>query len=95
MTLAKDMIGGGRPMRPCSGLGIGCGQVDDHPRHVIDTGTDEDVQFHLDCHAAAGCASCAEQIASRPKNATGQKLLDHLLEQAPTVSQHDDTPQED
>lgn len=91
---SDQMIGGGRPMRPCSGLGIGCGVVDDHPRHVIDTGSPEDeAQFHLDCHSAAGCASCTEQIQGRPTGATGQELLDHLLAQAPTVTQHDD-PQE-
>lgn len=88
---SDQMIGGGRPMRPCGGLGIGCGQVDDHPRHVIDTGNpEEEVAFHLDCHASYGCESCAAQVQGRPKNATGQKMLDHLLEQAPAVPQHDD-----
>lgn len=79
---SDEMIGSGRPMRACGGLGVGCGRVDDHPRHVIDTGNpDDDVAYHLDCHAAAGCESCAAQT-SGSGGATGGELLDHILNQA-------------
>lgn len=79
---ASDMIGGDRPMRACGGHGVGCGAVDDHPRHVIDTGTGgEDVAYHLDCHAGMGCASCAAQTADAD-GATGAALLEHLTKEA-------------
>lgn len=42
---------------------VGCGQTDDHPRHVIATSDGNSVNWHMDCHAAsdAGCESCAAQ----------------------------------
>jgi hypothetical protein len=60
-------------MRTC----IGCLQTDDHPRHVIDTGTGEDVTWHFDCHAAAGCESCAQQSAGA--DGTGEAMLAAIL----------------
>lgn len=71
----QPLIGGGRPMRTC----IGCGQTDDHPRHVIDTGTTQDVTWHIDCHAVASppCGSCAAQAAVA--TGTGQQMLDAIL----------------
>lgn len=40
-------------------LCIGCGQTDDHPRHVI-TGSQP---WHMDCHVlATDCEVCAEQL---------------------------------
>lgn len=67
-------IGAGRPVRSC----IGCGGEDDHPRHVIDVGDpNADVAWHLDCHARAGCDSCAAQTAGAD-GATGADMLAHL-----------------
>ncbi len=77
--IGVDASGQTRPMRPCSGAGIGCGQVDDHPRHVLDDGTDNPPMYHLDCHAAAGCGSCQAQIAGAD-GATGAALLGHVTE---------------
>ena len=67
-------IGAGRPVRSC----LGCGATDDHPRHVIDVGDpNTDVAWHLDCHARAGCDSCAAQTADAD-GATGTDMLAHL-----------------
>lgn len=67
-----QMIGAGRPVRTC----IGCMQSDDHPRHVIDVG-DGEVTWHFDCHAAAGCESCAP-VAKKAKG-TGEQMLATIL----------------
>lgn len=57
-----------------------CGQEDDHPRHhIYDPTNNGDSMRHLDCCAAAGCESCAAQLAAAPKTARhGQALIDHL-----------------
>jgi hypothetical protein len=40
-------------------LCIGCGQTDDHPRHVI-VGSEP---WHMDCHSTAtGCETCTAQL---------------------------------
>lgn len=44
-----------KPMRLC----IGCGQTDDHPRHV----TNGQKPWHMDCHALTGCESCKRKLA--------------------------------
>lgn len=80
--MATKMIGGDRPVRRCGGLGVGCGQSDDHPRHVVEVPGSDDVAYHLDCHAAAGCASCQAQV-SGADGATGAQMLDHILANAP------------
>lgn len=41
-------------MRPCSA----CDIKDDGPRDVI--WGDEEVMFHIDCHAAMGCKTCLD-----------------------------------
>lgn len=44
-----------KPIRLC----IGCGQHDDHPRHVING----QQPWHMDCHAlATGCEVCTQQL---------------------------------
>lgn len=88
--IGVDASGVERPMRRCGGLGVGCGKVDDHPRHVVEVPGGDDVAYHLDCHADAGCESCAGQVAGRPNGAVGQELLDHILANAPTVTEHND-----
>jgi len=68
------------PVRTC----IGCGQTDDHPRHVIYLRTGEDVTWHIDCHAlATGCATCTTQTKTA-KGATGDKLRAHLTKGSST-----------
>lgn len=53
--------------RPTRGCNV-CGQVDDHPRHV-------DVNIrHIDCCAAAGCATCKATEAAT-KGERGPALL--------------------
>lgn len=65
-----------RPMRDC----VECGQVDDHPRHVVSMiveGRPTVTTRHLDCCAARGCESCAaseEQTAG----ARGSALVELL-----------------
>jgi hypothetical protein len=41
---------------------IACGQVDDHPRHVIQVDPNSTIAFHMDCHARSGCEVCASQL---------------------------------
>jgi hypothetical protein len=63
------------PVRSC----LGCGQSDDHPRHVVDIGGTMTANFHMDCHVQlADCEVCAAQIADA-KGAKGDELRAHLL----------------
>lgn len=56
----------------------GCGQTDDHPRHVVATGGGVDVNWHMDCHViATKCEVCASQI-SEADGAKGDELRVHL-----------------
>ena len=60
------------PTRTC----IGCTQTDTHPRHdVIVQLAPElvEVSWHLDCHAIAGCESCAASTAGA-NGATGDDM---------------------
>lgn len=53
---------------------IGCGQVDDHPRHLTDSG-----DWHNDCHArsALGCPRCAAVVESAG-GLQGDELRAHI-----------------
>lgn len=57
---------------------LGCGQTDDHPRHVIHLGETE-AAWHMDCHARTNppCEVCADQIREA-EGLTGHALRDHL-----------------
>lgn len=62
-------------VRPC----VGCGQSDNHPRHVIDTPNVGSVPWHMDCHAAlTDCEVCKSQIAGVPPGTIGDELRVHL-----------------
>lgn len=61
------------PVRMC----LGCGQSDDHPRHVVVVQDGTEVPWHMDCHAMTGCGICTEQI-SGADGATGDALRQHL-----------------
>jgi hypothetical protein len=56
---------------------IGCGQTDDHPRHVVVVGDGSEVPWHMDCHALTGCEVCSSQIANAD-GAKGDELRLHL-----------------
>ena len=71
---STELIGDGRAVRGC----IGCGQSDDHPRHVLDHGADLPILWHLDCHANSGCESCAAQTNGLTQGQTGSKMLAHI-----------------
>jgi hypothetical protein len=45
---------------------IACGQIDDHPKHVVALMDGSDAAYHHDCHArsSAACAICAAVVAS-------------------------------
>jgi hypothetical protein len=77
------------PVRTC----IGCGQQDDHPRHVIDAGG-TDVTWHMDCHVfAAGCEVCKHQldgVGGAKGNPKGDKLRAHLQSLPPVEVEHVD-----
>lgn len=59
------------PIRNC----VGCGQSDTDPRHVIDIGGGNLVNWHMDCHSRSdqGCDSCQTAIDAA-KGETGEKL---------------------
>lgn len=63
-----------RPVRSCDV----CGQVDDHPRHILQTLDGGTVTIrHMDCCAANGCEVC--QATEEANGALrGQELIDHL-----------------
>jgi hypothetical protein len=59
---------------------IGCGQVDDHPRHDTDE-TGASVLWHHDCHfRATGCEIC-EAVAA--EGLTGDELREHIRSNDP------------
>lgn len=64
-----------RPQRTCTG----CGQTDDHPRHVIAVPAGQPlVNFHMDCHRLIGCPICTEQLKNAD-GAQGTELRGHLI----------------
>lgn len=57
---------------------IGCGQTDDHPRHVVSMSNDIEVNWHMDCHIIAqGCEVCQRQLVGA-EGLTGDALREHL-----------------
>ncbi|MCD2193537.1 hypothetical protein LQ327_09090 [Actinomycetospora endophytica] len=62
---------------------IGCGQVDDHPRHHISIGED-DVFWHMDCHARSGqgCELCKAVVDSAGE-LKGDELRAHIQQNDP------------
>lgn len=69
------------PVRSC----VGCGQDDDHPRHVvIDPRHGDEIPWHMDCHANAGCETC--QMSVRDSNGVkGHELRQHIVRNAPVL----------
>lgn len=68
---------------------IGCGQVDDHPRHHISIG-EQDVFWHMDCHArsGSGCELC-QAVVDSAKGAKGDKLREHIVKNDPAGTVRD------
>jgi hypothetical protein len=64
------------PFRNC----LGCGQVDDHPRHIIDVGG-TDTYWHHDCHARATGDPYSAAVAEC--GLTGDELRAHIQEHDP------------
>jgi hypothetical protein len=64
------------PVRSC----LGCGQDDDHPRHMLVIPPDmTEVPWHMDCHAkVTNCELCVSSIEGA-KDKTGDDLRDHIL----------------
>ena len=59
---------------------VGCGQVDDHPRHVDPNGPDTG-DWHHDCHfRATGCEVC-EAVSA--EGLTGDELREHIRNNDP------------
>jgi hypothetical protein len=64
------------PVRPC----LGCGQSDDHPRHVIDLDGQNVANWHHDCHSViTNCELCAP-IVKGAKGKTGDDLRNYIIE---------------
>lgn len=66
-----------RPIRGCDV----CGQVDDHPRHVvavIESRGPKTFIRHMDCCAASGCEACraTEEVVGHLK---GEEKLNAIL----------------
>lgn len=59
----------------------GCGQTDDHPRHVVSGGSPDGTLVvtarHMDCCASEGCTVCAAQLAGA-EHLRGDELRAHL-----------------
>jgi hypothetical protein len=60
---------------------IGCGQVDDHPRHVIALPDGSDAPWHHDCHARATGDPVSEAIAET--GLKGDELREHIINNDP------------
>jgi len=60
-----------QPVRNC----LACGQVDDHPRHVITLPDHSEVTYHMDCHSRMNppCEVCTAQTANA-EGKTGDEL---------------------
>lgn len=69
------------PVRNC----VGCGQTDDHPRHVVDVGGGQELAWHMDCHSRVTppCGVCTHQLLDVAVGTTGQALRDHLIAMPP------------
>jgi hypothetical protein len=65
--------------RPC----VGCGNTDDHPRHVIGLSMDthDDVYWHVDCHANNGCTVCKGVLEGMKPGLTGDDMRAHLTKE--------------
>jgi hypothetical protein len=64
-------------MRTC----LGCGQTDDHPRHVVYLPDGNEVNWHMDCHRiATGCEVCTSQTAGA-EGVIGDELRAHLTKE--------------
>lgn len=63
---------------------LGCGQVDDHPRHVIALSDGSDACWHNDCHARSSvrCAIC-QAVVDSAGDLKGDELRAHLLDNDP------------
>lgn len=48
---------------------LGCGQSDDHPRHITVVADGTEVAWHMDCHALTGCEVCQSTL----EDVTGMK----------------------
>lgn len=59
---------------------IGCGQVDDHPRHIIDVGG-VDTYWHHDCHALTTGDPVSQAVAD--SGLTGDELRAHIEQTNP------------
>lgn len=75
-----------KPTRLC----IGCGQNDDHPRHVIALGSSAAL-WHMDCHVlSTGCEVCKAQLeacdtSTKSDGVVGDELQSRLLALRPDV----------
>lgn len=64
------------PQRSC----VVCGQVDDHPRCVVDDGTGADLLYHKDCHRNAfGDMPCHAVLNAGGDGLTGDALRAHII----------------
>ena len=58
---------------------VGCGQHDDHPKHVIGTGDGNAIAWHMDCHALSesGCDTCEAQ-KDGAEDLRGAEFREHI-----------------
>lgn len=70
------------PVRNC----LGCGQVDDHPRHRVRLPRDQYVEWHMDCHSRSpdGCETCEATVAAAEER-QGHELRMFIQDNAPAA----------
>lgn len=71
------------PAKTC----LGCGQTDDHPKHVHVQPDHSETAWHMDCHARANppCEPCTMQIKDSPGvgAAHAEELRAHIVANDP------------
>lgn len=60
---------------------IGCGQEDDHPRHIVVNVDGSESPWHHDCHARSTGNAVSKAIAD--SGLTGDELRQHIVENDP------------
>lgn len=62
---------------------LGCGQNDDHPKHLVGLQDGSTAAWHMDCHArATDCATCSANVADKG-DVKGSDFRKHIEDNRP------------
>lgn len=62
---------------------LGCGQEDDHPKHLVGLQDGSEAAWHMDCHSrATGCSVCGANVADKGE-VKGADFRAHIEENRP------------